>query len=121
MVVAHSELENYPGTRLADGYRAPPSDAAAVHYCWREHVASYPIYILHQTVIITIGYFVIQEAWAPWVKYWIVLSGTLVSCIVMYELCIRRFALSRILFGMKRIDTPKGTTATVPLPWAVQN
>jgi glucan biosynthesis protein C len=80
--------------------------------------ASYPIYILHQTVIIAIGYFVIQEAWAPWVKYWIVLSGTLVSCILIYELCIRRFALSRILFGMKRTDA-QSCTATVPLPGAL--
>ena len=63
--------------------------------------ASYPIYILHQTIIVTIGYFVIQRAWAPWVKYWIVLGSTLVSCILVYEFCIRRFALLRILFGMK--------------------
>jgi glucan biosynthesis protein C len=76
--------------------------------------ASYPIYILHQTVIIAIGYFVIQHAWAPWVKYWIVFSGTLVSCIVIYELCIRRFALSRILFGMKRADSRSGAAAVPP-------
>jgi glucan biosynthesis protein C len=82
--------------------------------------ASYPIYILHQTVIIAIGYFVIQEAWAPWVKYWIVLSGTLVSCILIYELCIRRFALSRIIFGMKSAGTRRGAAA-VALPEDAQN
>jgi glucan biosynthesis protein C len=82
--------------------------------------ASYPIYILHQTVIIAIGYFVIQHAWAPWVKYWIVFSGTLVSCIVIYEWCIRRFALSRILFGMKRADSRSGAAA-VPLPEVAQH
>jgi glucan biosynthesis protein C len=82
--------------------------------------ATYPIYILHQTVIIAIGYFVIQQAWEPWVKFWFVFGGTLVSCILIYELCIRRFALSRILFGMKRVDTRSGAAA-VPPPAAAQN
>ena len=36
--------------------------------------ASYPIYILHQTVIIVIAYFVIAQPWAPWTKYWVVLG-----------------------------------------------
>ena len=82
--------------------------------------ASYPIYILHQTVIIAIGYFVVQQAWAPWAKYWIVLTGTLVSCILIYELCIRRFVLPRALFGMKRADMRSGA-ATAPLPEPAQN
>ena len=63
--------------------------------------ASYPVYILHQTVIIAIGYYVIQEAWAPWIKYWIVLSSTLLSCVVIYQFCIRRFTITRLIFGMK--------------------
>jgi glucan biosynthesis protein C len=63
--------------------------------------ASYPIYILHQTVIIVIGYLVIQQAWAPWIKYWVVLGGALASCVVLYEFGIRRFAFTRMIFGMK--------------------
>jgi len=81
--------------------------------------ATYPIYILHQTVIIIIGYFVIQQAWAPWVKYWVVLGSTLVTCIAIYECLIRRFALPRILFGMKRID---GSPAdAIPSPAAIRD
>jgi peptidoglycan/LPS O-acetylase OafA/YrhL len=64
--------------------------------------ASYPIYILHQTVIIVIAYFVIQQAWSPVSKYWLVLVPTLVVCVLMYE-GIRRVALLRFLFGMKPI------------------
>ena len=82
--------------------------------------ASYPIYILHQTVIIAIGYFVIQETWSPWVKYWVVLSCTLVTCFLIYEFCIRRFALLRALFGMKRTNTPRRAAAAPP-PEAAQN
>jgi glucan biosynthesis protein C len=64
--------------------------------------ASYPVYILHQTVIIVIAYFVIQQAWSPVSKYWLVLAPTLVACVLMYE-GIRRVALLRFLFGMKPI------------------
>jgi len=63
--------------------------------------ASYPVYILHQTVIITIAFFVIRQPWAPWTKYWVVLAGTLVTCVLAYQLLLRRFALLRLAFGMK--------------------
>jgi peptidoglycan/LPS O-acetylase OafA/YrhL len=63
--------------------------------------ASYPIYILHQTVIIVIAYSVIQQPWQPWTKYWVVLGATLVTCVVLYEFLLRRFAVLRIAFGIK--------------------
>jgi surface polysaccharide O-acyltransferase-like enzyme len=63
--------------------------------------ASYPIYILHQTVIIVIAYFVIRQPWAPWTKYWVVAGATLATCFVLYEFVIRRFTWLRFAFGMK--------------------
>jgi peptidoglycan/LPS O-acetylase OafA/YrhL len=63
--------------------------------------ASYPIYILHQTVIIMIAFKVIQQPWTPWTKYWIVLGATLISCALLYEFCLRRFAITRAAFGIK--------------------
>ena len=63
--------------------------------------ASYPVYILHQTVIIVIAYFVIQRPWTPWTKYGVVLIATLISCVLVYELVLRRSALTRLLFGIK--------------------
>ena len=71
--------------------------------------ASYPIYILHQTVIIAIGYWVIQQPWNAWTKYAVVLLGTLAICVALYE-GIRRFNLTRVLFGMKgagKVASPK--------------
>lgn len=62
--------------------------------------ASYPIYILHQTVIIAVGYWVIQQPWNAWTKFALVVLGTLAICIALYE-GIRRFSLTRLLFGMK--------------------
>ncbi|WP_130620910.1 acyltransferase family protein [Dyella amyloliquefaciens] len=63
--------------------------------------ASYPVYILHQTVIVVIGYYVVQYAWSPGVKYFVVLVLSMATCFVLYEACIRRFATLRFLFGMK--------------------
>jgi len=63
--------------------------------------ASYPIYILHQTVIIMIAFKVIQEPWSPWTKYWVVLGATLLVCVLLYEFVLRRFALTRAAFGIK--------------------
>jgi glucan biosynthesis protein C len=63
--------------------------------------ASYPIYILHQTVIIGIAYFVVPQPWSPWLKYWLVLGATLAICVLLYEMLLRRFSLLRVLFGIK--------------------
>src|SRR5690349_7717438 len=68
----------------------------------RQRDASYPVYILHQTVILVIAYFVIREPWAPWTKFWIVALSTLVVCVVMYEFLLRRFAVLRLAFGIKQ-------------------
>jgi peptidoglycan/LPS O-acetylase OafA/YrhL len=63
--------------------------------------ASYPVYILHQTVIIVIAYFVIRQPWSPWMKYWVVLVATLATSVALYEFLLRRFAITRLLFGIK--------------------
>lgn len=63
--------------------------------------ASYPIYILHQTLMIAIAYFVIQEPWSPGAKYWVVLGGTSLACVALYEAIVRRFVVTRVMFGMK--------------------
>lgn len=63
--------------------------------------ASYPFYILHQTVIVVIGYYVIQYAWAPWIKYGVILVLSMSACFILYEGCVRRFAVLRFVFGMK--------------------
>jgi peptidoglycan/LPS O-acetylase OafA/YrhL len=63
--------------------------------------ASYPIYILHQTVIIVIAWFVIRQPWQPWSKYWIVLGATLLVCVLLYEFLLRRLAPLRLAFGIR--------------------
>jgi peptidoglycan/LPS O-acetylase OafA/YrhL len=80
--------------------------------------ASYPIYILHQTVIIVIAYFVIAQPWAPWTKFWLIAAATLVACVVLYEFLLRRVALLRVAFGIKSHAPPaqRGAQASMLLP-----
>lgn len=63
--------------------------------------ASYPIYILHQTFIIALAYFVIQMSWTATSKFWVIVSSTLLLCVLTYEYLIRRFTIVRPLFGMR--------------------
>ena len=75
--------------------------------------ASYPIYILHQTVIVAVGYYVIQTAWAPWAKYAVVLLATMAICGLLYQFIVRRVRATRVIFGMKprRVVVPGSARA----------
>lgn len=63
----------------------------------------YPFYILHQTVIIAIGYYICQLPWGIALKFWVVSALTLTSCVVFYLLIIRPFGITRLLFGLKAL------------------
>ena len=63
----------------------------------------YPFYILHQTVIIFLGYYICQLPWSIGAKFWSVSLLTLTSCIIFYLLIIRPFNVMRFLFGMKPV------------------
>jgi glucans biosynthesis protein C len=63
----------------------------------------YPFYILHQTVIIVIGYYICQLDWSIAAKFWTISLLTLFSCVGFYLVFIRPFNLMRFLFGMKTV------------------
>jgi glucan biosynthesis protein C len=60
-----------------------------------------PFYILHQTVIMGVGYFVVQWAIPDLLKWVIVLVNSFVLIMVLYEFLVRRYNVMRFLFGMK--------------------
>lgn len=60
----------------------------------------YPLYILHQTVIICIGYYVVQTNWSIITKLLIIVAVTFIICWTMF-LLLRKTRLTRLLFGMK--------------------
>jgi glucan biosynthesis protein C len=68
--------------------------------------ASYPIYILHQSVMLVVAYWVIAQPWSAWAKFWVVLATTAAGSVLIYECCVRRFAVTRLLFGM-RVDSQR--------------
>jgi glucan biosynthesis protein C len=61
---------------------------------------SYPVYILHQTVIVIIGFYLIRWA-APRPALWaILLIAAVAGTFALYEI-VRRVGVLRFLFGMK--------------------
>jgi len=60
-----------------------------------------PFYILHQTVIIIIGFYVIQLGTGIAPKYLIVATSSFIVIMAIYELLIRRVNILRFLFGMR--------------------
>ncbi|UCH59546.1 MAG: acyltransferase family protein [Anaerolineales bacterium] len=60
-----------------------------------------PFYILHQTAIVTLGYYVLRWAMPDWLKFLILLLGSFAVSIGLYEFLIRRYNPLRFLFGMK--------------------
>ena len=64
--------------------------------------AVYPFYILHQTVIVLIGYYVLTETGLGVYDGFLIVSlSSLVVCVGIYLVLIRPFRLTRVLFGMK--------------------
>ncbi len=60
-----------------------------------------PFYILHQTVLLCVGYFVLQWAIPDLLKWAIILVVSFALIMALYEFLVRRFNVMRFLFGMK--------------------
>lgn len=66
----------------------------------RANEAVFPFYILHQTVLIALGYYVLQWPATNAAKFLITALGTFGFTLLLY-LVIERFTLLRVLFGLK--------------------
>jgi peptidoglycan/LPS O-acetylase OafA/YrhL len=60
-----------------------------------------PFYILHQPVILSAGYFVVQWNLPAATKYFIIVFISFAVIMAIYELMVRRINVLRFLFGMK--------------------
>jgi len=65
--------------------------------------AVYPFYILHQTVMIALCYYLKNVEMYLFVKFSIMVIGTFGISWLIYEFGIRRYAWIRPLFGMKNV------------------
>ena len=68
-----------------------------------------PFYILHQTVIVVIAFFLVGWSAAVPVKYLALVVLSFTAIMALYEGIIRRIGLFRVLFGMKRSQRPPGS------------
>jgi glucans biosynthesis protein C len=66
----------------------------------RASEAVLPFYVLHQTVILTIGYPVVRWPIPDLAKWAVIALSSFAATIALYELLVRPFAWMRVLFGM---------------------
>jgi Acyltransferase family len=59
-----------------------------------------PFYVLHQTPIVLIGFYVIQWPVNFLLKYLVISLAALVVTLAAYDLLVRRSSVTRVLFGM---------------------
>ena len=58
-------------------------------------------YILHQTIIVTIGLYLIDWDIAVLLKYAVLSTASFCVIMVLYEILVRRINILRYLFGLK--------------------
>ncbi|MHC4779337.1 MAG: acyltransferase family protein [Planctomycetota bacterium] len=68
----------------------------------RANEAVLPFYLLHHTVIVCVGWFVIRWDMAILAKFLIIAAISFPLIALLYELGVRRIGLLRVLFGMGR-------------------
>ncbi len=69
--------------------------------------AIYPYYILHQTIIVILAFYVVKTDESVLAKYLFLVFVTLALCFFMYHTLIMPYNYLRILFGMKPIKIEK--------------
>jgi len=83
---------------LGTGQRYLKSTHPALNYMKE---AALPVYVLHQTILVGIGFYVIQWKVGIWPKFLFIDLGAVVATILTYDLLVRRWNMMRILFGMR--------------------
>jgi glucans biosynthesis protein C len=83
-----------------------PTGSPASASRWR-HVAHYgneavlPFYVLHEPVIVAVAWVIVRWPAPLLIKYLSVVAASFVLTLALYEGLVRRFQLTRFLFGMK--------------------
>ena len=91
---------------------SPPKRRSSFLFLGYFGEGSYPFYILHQTVIVIIAFFIVQWAAGVAVKYLIIVAASFLVTIILYDLLVRRTNVTRFLFGMR----PKKKTSSTSAP-----
>jgi len=81
--------------------------------------ALYPFYILHQTVIVIIAYYLVQTEESIALQYIFLTVTSGVICLLIYHLFIQPYNVTRVLFGMKPMPRIKKSKQS-PVPKIVE-
>lgn len=73
--------------------------------------ASYPVYILHQTVIVVLGFYLVQVLPQAWIAWPLLIVASAAVTFALYEV-VRRVPPLRFLFGMRLRNSGPNKTAT---------
>ncbi|HTQ29105.1 MAG TPA: acyltransferase family protein [Puia sp.] len=69
--------------------------------------AVYPFYILHQTIIVAAGFYIVQWPLPIFVKMLLLVLVTFTALLVIYRFLIKPFIITRILYGMRPKERKK--------------
>jgi glucan biosynthesis protein C len=63
--------------------------------------ASYPIYLIHTTFVLSLGFYVVQWQTGIMMKFLFITFASTIGIFLVYETILKRFNWTRVLFGMK--------------------
>ena len=72
-----------------------------------------PFYLLHEPVIVAFAWFIVRWHAPIGVKYPALVVVSFTATLALYEPAVRRYRITRLLFGMK---TPQRAVGGRPLP-----
>ncbi|MFZ5855696.1 MAG: acyltransferase family protein [Chloroflexota bacterium] len=72
-----------------------------------------PFYILHQTILLSVGYYVTRWEIPDIVKFIVIALGSFALTMAIYEFLIRRANILRALFGMKIKTKTQGVNSKI--------
>jgi len=109
----HPDITAWPGLLAILGF-------AMKHLAFANRTLAYsgeaglPFYILHQNVLLWVGFFVVEWAVPDLAKYLIITLFSLLIIVLLYEYLVRRCNLLRFLFGMRPIRRAISTDELLP-------
>lgn len=59
-----------------------------------------PIYVLHQSIIVAVGYYVVQLNLGNLIEFLIIVTTSILSCLLLYKF-LKRHTVFKTLFGIK--------------------
>jgi peptidoglycan/LPS O-acetylase OafA/YrhL len=100
-VVAILGFASRPGTQGRASSEASGGPTAVDRAGSYTSEAVLPFYVLHQTVIVLVAFYVVQWQIGATFKYLIICASSFAVILAIYDVAVRRTAPTRFLFGMK--------------------